>query len=86
MTRSFSKLPRRRFPESPWCVRRAEAKALKLLAYEVIRLSIAKEDGAGRDELTRSRHVSAQDESGAYGQEKLRNNELCRSSGLVRSS
>ena len=42
--------------------------------------------------LTRSRHVSAQDgeqvdiESGTYGQEKLGNNELCRSSGLARSS
>ena len=43
-----SKLPRRRLPESPWCMRCAEPKTLNLLAYEVIWLSMTKEDGAGR--------------------------------------
>ena len=48
VTRSCSKLSRRCLPESPWCVRRGETKALNLFAYDVIRLSMAKEDGAGR--------------------------------------
>ena len=55
-------------------------------AYEVIQIGMAVEAGAGRDEAnpadTRLHKIKkeAEVENGAYGQEKLENNELCRSS------
>ena len=50
VTRSCSKLPRRRLPERPWCVRRAETKPRNLLTYEAIQLGLTVEAGAGRNE------------------------------------
>ena len=50
VTRSCSRLPRRRLLNDLWCVRRAEPEALNLYAYEVIELGVAVEAGAGSDE------------------------------------